>query len=288
MAHVINLAVQCFLKTLKVAAPTEEERFEMGKEDSDSEEDENVPGPRNATPKGKDFPSKSNGIFASTIEKLRSISKAINFPPTRTEDFFKLCDAAGIKCLKAVIDHQIRWNSTFSMILRAVYLKDSIKLFTNARKELRKYILTDQDWELAEFLVRFLSPFKFATDLLQCNDRPSLHETWATYTDLFNNLEDVLAVFQQMDPKPGWLGDVEVAISNMWKKLKKHYTRTSHSFAYADATILHPGKKLSPFRRSGFKPGDAAKYEREFRERFSSYNTQSEPSPPSLSPQHLK
>jgi len=134
MAHIINLAVQCFLKTLKVAAPTEEERFKMDKEDSDSEEDENVPGPRNSIPMGKDFLPKFCGIFASTIEKIRSISKAINFPPTRTEDFFKLCDAAGIKRLKAVNNHQIRWNSTFSMILRAICLKNSIKLFTNVRK----------------------------------------------------------------------------------------------------------------------------------------------------------
>jgi len=80
-----------------------------------------------------------------------------------------------------------------------------------------------------------------------------------------------------MGLKPGWLSDVEVAISNMWKKLKKNYTHTSHPFAYVDATILHPGKKLSPFRHSGFNPGDAAKYEQEFRERFSSYNTQYEP-----------
>ena len=43
-----------------------------------------------------------------------------------------------------------------------------------------------------------------------------------------------------------------------------------------------------PFHHSGFNPGDAARYEQEFRERFSSYNTQSEPSPPSIPPQHLK
>jgi hypothetical protein len=85
-----------------------------------------------------------------------------------------------------------------------------------------------------------------------------------------------------MDPQPDWVPHVEAAITKMWAKLRKHYTKTDNPSAYVDATILHPAKKLHPFRKDGFDAGSAEKYKSEFQERFEKdYNVIApEPQPP--------
>jgi len=76
--------------------------------------------------------------------------------------------------MRAIKDHQIRWNSIFNMLHRAVYLKLAFNMFSRSKEEYINLILTDREWELAEFLLHFLSPFKVTTDLLQATQKPTL------------------------------------------------------------------------------------------------------------------
>jgi hypothetical protein len=86
------------------------------------------------------------------------------------------------------------------------------------------------------------------------------------YEKLFNNLENVKAIFENMSIIPAWFEEVRVAIDNMWTKIKSHYTKTKNPPAYVDANILHPGKKLHLFKKkdSSFteNPGQAGIYEK--------------------------
>ena len=158
------------------------------------------------------------------------------------------------------------------MIKRAVYLRDAIDPWVLMKEELREFALSDREWELAEFLLRFLEPFRRATTTIQTTERPTLHKTFAMYEKLYNNLDNVKAIFENMDVVPEWFEEVRAAIDTMWMKIKIHYTKTKNPPAYIDANILHPGKKLRLFKKkdSSFTevPGQAEIYEKAARARF--------------------
>jgi len=119
------------------------------------------------------------------------------------------------------------------------------------KEELREFALSEWEWELAEFLLRFLEPFRQATTTIQCTDRPMLHKTFVMYEKLFNNLENVKAIFEKMSVVPEWFEEVQGAINKMWEKIKIHYTKTTNPPTYVNANILHPGKKLHLFKKKG-------------------------------------
>jgi hypothetical protein len=117
-----------------------------------------------------------------------------------------------------------------------------------------------------------LEPFRRATTIIQTTERPTLHKTFIMYEKLFNNLDNVKAIFENMEVVPEWFEEVRAAINEMWMKIKIHYTKTKNPPAYVDANILHPGKKLHLFKKkdSSFNEvsGQAEIYEKAARARF--------------------
>jgi hypothetical protein len=101
------------------------------------------------------------------------------------------------------------------------------------------------------------------------------------YEKLFNNLENVKAIFEKMSVVPEWFEEVQVAIDKMWEKIKIHYTKTKNPPAYVDANILHPGKKLYLFKKgSSFTEilNQVESYEKAARARFDTLYNNSVPS----------
>ncbi len=74
-------------------------------------------------------------------------------------------------------------------------------------------------------------------------------QDFVIYKKLFNNFDNVKAIFENMSIIAEWFEEVRVAINNMWTKLKIHYTKTKNPLAYVDVNILHPGKKLHLFKK---------------------------------------
>jgi hypothetical protein len=97
--------------------------------------------------------------FASTIKKLRKISAAINWPRSRPRDFWLFAEAKSLRCIKAVQDNDTRWSGIYNMIKRAVYFRSAIDSWIVMKNELQEFTLSDREWELAEYLLRFLEPF---------------------------------------------------------------------------------------------------------------------------------
>ena len=119
------------------------------------------------------------------------------------------------------------------------------------KEELREFALSEWEWELVEFLLRFLEPFQQATMTIQCNDRPTLHKTFIMYEKLFNNVENVKAIVDKMSVVPEWFEEVRGVIDKMWEKIKIYYLRTKNPSTYVNVNILHPGKKLHLFKKKG-------------------------------------
>jgi len=187
--------------------------------------------------------------FSLTVGKLRAISAAINFPRARTRRFWAFTSSRGLKNLKAIQDHAVRWNATYRMLERAVYLKEAIQSFVRSEGELAEHELSDQEWVFAEFLMHFLEPFNRTTNLLQGAKRPTLQQVFITYERLFNQLDNVKAIFEKLDKVPEWFEEVKYGITEMWNLLKKYYTAAEAPTPYVDANVLHPAKKLSLFRK---------------------------------------
>jgi hypothetical protein len=167
LAHVFNLAVQAFLKNIKVTEMSEAERFALPSA-APAHVSRAPPPPstkphkraRKAQPKPPELHISTNTRdhdFGSTIKKFRKISAAINWPRSRTRDFWLFCKAKGLKLMKAVHDNDTRWGSTCNMLKRGIYFRDAIDPWVLTKEELREFALSDREWELAEFLLRFWS-----------------------------------------------------------------------------------------------------------------------------------
>jgi len=104
--------------------------------------------------------------------------------------------------MRAVKDVETRWNSTYSMLARAVYLRNAINMWTRTTDDYKNLILTGHEWQLMEFLVHFLYPFKKITMLLQFISIPILQQSFEIYENLFNSIDNVRRVFQEMHIQP--------------------------------------------------------------------------------------
>jgi hypothetical protein len=89
-----------------------------------------------------------------------------------------------------------RWDSAYSLLARAAYLRKAIDLFVNDEEDpLDDFQLTDREWEMCELLVTILLPFKKASTILQRTSRPSIDEVFWTYEALFNKIDMLKSTF---------------------------------------------------------------------------------------------
>lgn len=95
MAHIINLAVQAFLTCLK--ADDDEDTVDITE--------------------------------GGEISKLRMIITKIRSSLHRQDEFKKNCKIFGLNSKELILDVKTRWNSTYSMIERAVEFQDVSLLF---------------------------------------------------------------------------------------------------------------------------------------------------------------
>ena len=232
------LAVKEFLKTLKIQERTPEDEWEILEYKA-----------RIASSKRKSkYEIKGTNSFDCAIQKVRKISSLVNFPPGHLTSFILVCEAVGIKPRRAVKDVETRWNSTYCMLVRAVYLKEAINMWVKSRKDYDTLILNVEEWNKVEFLVHFLAPFYLSTLRLEASTIPTLQQTFETYEDLFNSMDNVQGIFQNMSIRPDWIQDIETGIDAMWSKLRDYYSETK-PYAYGDAILLHPSKKWRWFKK---------------------------------------
>jgi hypothetical protein len=267
LAHVINLAVKEFLSTLKIQSRTPEDEWEVL--DFQARQ-------TSSTDPHQKYKIKGNNPFDRAIQKIRKVSSLINYPPSHLKNFEKACDLMKVKFMRAVKDVDTRWNSTYSMLARAVLLKEAINGWTRMKSDYVNLILRDDEWIYVEFLVHFLAPFYRTTQLLQSTNVPTLQRTFETYEGLFNALDNVKGLFQNMSVRSEWIKDVETGVTQMWNKLQHYYSK-GKPFAYCDAIILHPTEKNRWFRRRNWDMDLVESYRMSIRDRLERNYGDSEP-----------
>ena len=167
----------------------------------------------------------------------------------RWEAFQQCCLSYHITPMTIPLDVTIRWNSTYRMLERSVYLRRAIHHFIDdAETDLGAYKLNDNEWELVEVLLLFLMPFQRCTVWFESNQHePEIDYVFFAYDTMYNHIDDVKAALTE---RRG-VGQLECSqfmlstLENMTETLRKYYSTTEFSPVYSDAMILNPPCKVS-------------------------------------------
>lgn len=226
-AHIMNLSAQAMIHSI---GDGESSKYSS---DSESDDEENVS-------KAKDLP---------VISKLRKGVVSVRGSPQRREVLSRQCVAAHIQPKVVLRDVRTRWNSTHTMIERAIELREPYDLTLTCIPKLKKFILHDEEWEKIQELMNLLAPFKEATVMLSNEHSPTISRISAVYQMLFDHLEkyiksdrdetDALPAKRtkrnNIPTYPTWLVD---AAQRGLDKLEKYYP-TSDGLVY----IVGTGKR---------------------------------------------
>jgi hypothetical protein len=154
MAHIINLAAQAILTNLKAEA-TEHEAVMADELHLVSQ------------------PTISCGP-SEILRNCRRIISKIRASNLLWDALVLHCQTTKIKFLHPILDMRIRWNSSFNMIDRMLYLRPAITKLVASEKKLQALQLSSADWVLLERLKRILSVFVRATIRLSGCKYPTL------------------------------------------------------------------------------------------------------------------
>jgi hypothetical protein len=242
IAHVINLTVHDFLRSIHAEA--------LGSEDE-----------YYALPD-------THPSFVHPIPRLRQLLVKVRSSPQRRERFKRQCEGDGLRPRALKIDVRTRWNSTYDMIIRALELRQPLDDIAMLDADLNSYRLSEREWELLQRVRHFLEVFKKASDHL-CSAK---HPTLTIAVPAYNYMMDMLEELVDKDSSCRVINKAaEVAMS----KLKTYYSLTGAEI-YPVATILDPHLKLHWYRENEWEPRWINDARASFECAFSSYRASSE------------
>jgi hypothetical protein len=182
------------------------------------------------------------------------------------------------RLLQPKVDIEIRWNSTYDMILRAIRLRIPLKSWLETQMEkdpsLDRLTLTNTDWKKLKYLIILLHPFAIYTNLIGSTKDTTINHTWNIYNRLFSHLEETKATLSKKNTTENpWIHEFFAPINAGFDMLKRYYTSTGGivESQYAIAGILDPSQKLDMFKTNDWKAYDKKRYETIFVKHWDTY-----------------
>ena len=221
MAHIINLAVQVALKTLKATPSDQPESYRV----DENSVQQLVLG-------------RGDESILTALAKLRKHIYIFRNRRAWKDALRSQCLALNITPIQLSLDMPIRWNSTYDMLYKALKLQGPITAHCAAQQldsSIRDIALTASDWSHLQDLLAFFQIFIRPSRQLQAEEYPTLNKAIPQYLRMINKLK----VQQTQFDTNGLIGDAcKASIS----KLEEYYTlatsqRASHSIV---ATICDP------------------------------------------------
>lgn len=203
IAHIINIAVQHALKTIKAdpSAEAETYRCELGAA---------------RIPRTVD----SHTEVMNTLVKLRRHIYVFRNRRLWKEALQKQTMVAGLKVQQLSLDMPVRWNSTHKMLESAIKLQVPITAICASQQwdiSMRDIALNANDWstikELELFFVIFLRP----SQKLQASTYPTLNYAIPQYLKMINKLNHMLK-------EVGEQSTIGIACNAALYKLNEYYT----------------------------------------------------------------
>jgi hAT family C-terminal dimerisation region len=208
--------------------------------------------------------------FKTTLSKIRDLAKAAQHGSKKPASFRTACREAEVKYLRIPLDIEVRWNSTYRMLEKAIYLRPALVKFIGLHiDDLAQYRLTDNEWAIADQVLMILTPFQRCTARFESNSlRSEVDYVFFAYDTMFNHLEDVQkSLGRSKLPTSVFLRN---AIDEALEVLRRYYNKsTTIPFIYSDAMILNPRVKLSVFNLESWSDQEPNLYKNACRKRFS-------------------
>lgn len=206
------------------------------------------------------------------------------------------------RSLKLVLEGGVRWNASYSMIERALLLRESLDAYAAKLRvseealDLETYnedYISPLEWKVLGVIRDQLQPLFWATkslegntDLSEGNAKPSHGALW----EVLPVFEHVLQHFEDLenDAKDGKFNNhpgIQQSITLAWEKTQEYYRKTDASVAWQAAVVLHPRFKWKYFEDHW--TGNEARFVREgktklkklWEQQYKSEPTTRQPSP---------
>jgi len=174
-AHIINLAMQDSLKRLLI-----EETFENEINNDEDYESDKTP-----------------------VLKLRSIFIKLKRSEQLRNKLKSSCDMTNTKYLSPIIDVATRWNSTFDMIECGLSLRLALNTFcsTSDILNIRRFLLTNDEWYLLTQIHLFLKNFKLVSTLLGGDKYATLPLVIVAFNMLLDKIENIKNLLNDKEGK---------------------------------------------------------------------------------------
>ena len=259
LAHVLNLAAQTVLTTLKSEAREAEVVLEGWEAGSGNDEI----GP------------------AGTLSRLRRIIAKIRSSTTLWEALKMEAQAIKLEWLAPVLDVRVRWNSTYKMIERALELRpalDRLLTLDSSRTFQRAQLTLDgSDWIVLEKLKDILQVFVMGTKFASGSTYPTLTMQLPYYQFTQNKLhrliqaewESSIREDTELDPRASTL--LWAAADEAYKKLNLYWQKTDDHSGQAVATMLDPRMRLKVFENLQWEPERVSDVKEKFNRVYNEY-----------------
>jgi hypothetical protein len=192
--------------------------------------------------------------IGSALKNLRSLCSAMKTSSKQKQLLEETSIALRQKYYKLKRDNNVRWNSTYVMIERALKLKRVLKSLSCEEKSVfTQNKISDTEWDDLNSILELLKPFYEATFMVSQQSYPSL----CVVVPLFDNLLQHLQ--KQRDNNNLIIKNTAKLMEN---KLKSYETRLKNDLSYF-AVILEPRLNINYFKESQ-KPEEFAKLKEKF------------------------
>ena len=221
IAHIINLAVQAALKSLKADpdAETDAYRCEQGAA---------------RIPRSMD----AHAEVSNTLEKLRRHIYVFRNRRGWKDALQRQVQAAGLKPRQLSLDMPVRWNSTHHMLEGALKLRVPITAVCTTQQldmSMKDIALTAEDWVTIKSLELLFLIFLKPSRRLQSDSYPTLNFAIPLYLKMINKVKN-------MQQDVGEQSTIGIACRAALQKLNEYYTLTTNQQCKhsAVATICDP------------------------------------------------
>jgi hypothetical protein len=178
------------------------------------------------------------GKLHNLVVHIKANNARVGVFESKQQEIIDDDDSHHTRILRLVTNGGIRWNSTYLMIERAIYLKDALTLYQDhvdvASTIPEEQRLDRHDWEELIDLKDLLAPIYEVSLQVQSvgTTAGALHNTLTTMDYLLTHLET-------RRNQPG-SAHFMASLNTGWKKLKKYYELSDHNPAYLMAVFLNP------------------------------------------------
>jgi hypothetical protein len=166
----------------------------------------------------------------------------VHYSPQRMEQLENACRLCSIDFVKPVLDVVTRWNSTYDMLSVAIRLKPALNSLLSSQTDLQKHMLSQDEWDLFDDIIEFLTIFKDLTTKMSQN-APTVSWIIPLFNILFDHVEDIADGNDHSE-------FVQNAATQARHKLQEYYTKTNTTTMLC--TLLDPRRKLLYFKSRKF------------------------------------